>query len=158
MALNVQWRWSMPQVGNPDAVAQGNRDAFNAGLDAIVSGLQKHGENRRADEKQKWLEDTTAEKFAHQVEQDKLAQLNANRNYMLQRDQFNQNKAVQDFDMQRKKDMMDFIKSRYGQMLGIGDYDPAKQEYEKLLAELKGQQQGNQAQLVMMGLNPQLMR
>ena len=158
MALNVQWRWSMPQVGNPDAVAQGNRDSFNAGLDAIVLGLQKYGENQRADAKQKWLEDNTQQKFDYQKQQDLIAQMNANRNYMLQRDQFLQNKAVQDFDMQRKKDMMDFIKSRYGQILGIGDYDPAKQEYEKLLAELKGQQQGNQAQMVMMGLNPQLMR
>lgn len=158
MALNVQWRWSMPQVGNPDAVAQGNRDAFNAGLDAIVSGLQRHGDIQRADAKQKWLEDTDRQKFDYQKQQDLINQMNNNRNYMLQRDQFLQNKALQDFDMQRKKDMMDFIKSRYGQILGIGDYDPAKQEYEKLLAELKGQQQGNQAQMVMMGLNPQLMR
>lgn len=169
MGLNVQWRWSMPQVGNPDQVAQGNRDSLNAGLDAIAQGILKRGENQRADAKQKWLEDTTAEKFDYQKQQDLITQMNNNRNYMLQRDQFLQNKAVQDFDMQlkkdmmdfdmqRKKDMMDFIKSRYGQMLGIGDYDPAKQEYEKLLAELKGQQQGNQAQLVMMGLNPQLMR
>lgn len=158
MALNVQWRWSMPQVGNPDAVAQGNRDALNAGLDAIVSGLQKHGENQRADAKQKWLEDTTQQKFDYQKQLDFNNQNQNTLNYLLQRDQFRQNKAVQDFDMQRKKDMMDFIKSRYGQMLGIGDYDPAKQEYEKLLAELKGQQQGNQAQMVMMGLNPQLMR
>lgn len=158
MALNVQWRWSMPQVGNPDAVAQGNRDSLNAGLDAIVSGLQKRGENQRADAKQKWLEDTTQQKFEHQKQLDFNNQNQNTLNYLLQRDQFRQNKAVQDFDMQRKKDMMDFIKSRYGQMLGIGDYDPAKQEYEKLLAELKGQQQGNQAQMVMMGLNPQLMR
>lgn len=158
MALNVQWRWSMPQVGNPDAVAQGNRDSLNAGLDAIVLGLQKYGENQRADARQKWLEDNTQQKFDYQKQQDLIAQMNANRNYMLQRDQFLQNKALQDFDMQRKKAMMDFIKSRYGQMLGIGDYDPAKQEYEKLLAELKGQQQGNQAQTIMMGLNPQFMR
>lgn len=158
MALNVQWRWSMPQVGNPDAVAQGNRDAFNAGLDAIVSGLQKHGENRRADEKQKWLEDTTAEKFAHQVEQDKLAQLNANRNYMLQRDQFNQNKAVQDFNMQRQKVQDEWRQKFYDTYFGN---DPAELEYQKLLAELKGQQEDQQdqrAQMVMLGLNPQLMR
>ena len=158
MALNVQWRWSMPQQGNPDYVAQGNRDALNAGLDAIVSGLLKRGENQRAAAKQKWLEDDSQQKFDYQKQQDLITQMNNNRNYMLQRDQFLQNKALQDFDMQRKKDMMDFIKSRYGQILGIGDYDPAKQEYEKLLAELKGQQQGNQAQMVMMGLNPQLMR
>ena len=158
MALNVQWRWSMPQVGNPDAVAQGNRDAFNAGLDAIVSGLQKHGENQRADAKQKWLEDTTAEKFAHQVEQDKLAQLNANRNYMLQRDQFNQNKAVQDFNMQRQKVQDEWRQKFYDTYFGN---DPAELEYQKLLAELKGQQEDQQdqrAQMVMLGLNPQLMR
>ena len=154
MGLNVAWRWAMPQVGNPDAVAQGNRDSLNAGLDAIASGILKRGENLRADEKQKWLEDDAQKKFDYQKQQDLIAQMNNNRNYMLQRSQFLQNKAVQDFDMQRKKDMMDFIKSRYGQMLGIGDYDPAKQEYEKLLAELMGQQQVNQAQAVMMGLNP----
>lgn len=148
----------MPQVGNPDAVAQGNRDSLNAGLDAIVSGIIKRGDNQRADAKQKWLEDDAQQKFDYQKQQDLITQMNNNRNYMLQRDQFLQNKAVQDFDMQRKKDMMDFIKSRYGRVLGIGDYDPAKQEYEKLLAELRGQQQVNQAQTVMMGLNPQFMR
>ena len=158
MALNVQWRWSMPQVGNPDAVAQGNRDAFSEGLGAIAQGILKRGENRRADEKQKWLEDDAQKKFEYQKQQDLIAQMNNNRNYMLQRNQFLQNKAVQDFDMQRKKDMMDFIKSRYGHMLGIGDDDPVKQEYDRLLAELKEQQRSNQAQMIMMGLNPQFMR
>ena len=158
MALNVQWRWSMPQVGNPDAVAQGNRDAFSEGLGAIAQGILKKGESRRADEKQKWLEADAQKKFDYQKQQDLIAQMNNNRNYMLQRNQFLQNKAVQDFDMQRKKDMMDFIKSRYGHMLGIGDDDPVKQEYDRLLAELKEQQRSNQAQMIMMGLNPQFMR
>ena len=158
MALNVQWRWSMPQQGNPDYVAQGNRDAFSEGLGAIAQGILKRGENRRADEKQKWLEDDAQKKFDYQKQQDLIAQMNNNRNYMLQRNQFLQNKAVQDFDMQRKKDMMDFIKSRYGYMLGIGDDDPVKQEYDRLLAELKEQQRSNQAQMIMMGLNPQFMR
>ena len=158
MALNVQWRWSMPQQGNPDQVAQGNRDAFSEGLGAIAQGILKNGENRRADEKQKWLEDDAQKKFDYQKQQDLIAQMNNNRNYMLQRNQFLQNKTVQDFDMQRKKAMMDFIKSRYGHMLGIGDDDPVKQEYDRLLAELKEQQRSNQAQMIMMGLNPQFMR
>lgn len=158
MALNVQWRWSMPQQGNPDQVAQGNRDAFSEGLGAIAQGILKMGENRRADEKQKWLEDDAQKKFDYQKQQDLIAQMNNNRNYMLQRNQFLQNKAVQDFDMQRKKEMMNFIKSRYGHMLGIGDDDPVKQEYDRLLAELKEQQRSNQAQMIMMGLNPQFMR
>lgn len=158
MGLNVQWRWAMPQQGNPDQVAQGNRDSFNEGIGALAQGILKRGENLRADEKQKWLEDDAQKKFEYQKQQDRIAQMNNNRNYMLQRSQFLQNKAVQDFDMQRKKDMMNFIKSRYGQMLGIGDYDPAKQEYDKLLAELIVQQQVNPAQMIMMGLNPQFMR
>lgn len=151
MALNVQWRWSMPQVGNPDAVAQGNRDSLNAGLDAIVSGLQKHGENQRADAKQKWLEDTTQQKFDYQKQQDLITQMNNNRNYMLQRDQFLQNKAVQDFDMQRKKQQDEWRQKMYETYFGN---DPAEQEYQKLLAELQGQKEDNQAQQIMMGLNP----
>lgn len=148
----------MPQQGNPDYVAQGNRDAFSEGLGAIAQGILKRGENQRADQKQKWLEDDAQKKFDYQKQQDLIAQMNNNRNYMLQRSQFLQNKAVQDFDMQRKKAMMDFIKSSYGHMLGIGDDDPVKQEYDRLLAELKEQQRSNQAQMIMMGLNPQFMR
>ena len=158
MGLNVAWRWAMPQQGNPDYVAQGNRDAFSEGLGAIAQGILKRGENQRADQKQKWLEDDAQKKFDYQKQQDLIAQMNNNRNYMLQRSQFLQNKAVQDFDMQRKKAMMDFIKSSYGHMLGIGDDDPVKQEYDRLLAELKEQQRSNQAQMIMMGLNPQFMR
>lgn len=148
----------MPQVGNPDQVASQNRSDFMSGLDAIAQGIMKGGENRRADEKQKWLEDTTAEKFAHQVEQDRLAQLNANRNYQLQRDTFNQNKAVQDFNMQRQKVQDEWRQKFYDTYFGN---DPAELEYQKLLAELKGQQQdqrAQRAQMVMLGLNPQLMR
>ena len=148
----------MPQQGNPDYVAQGNRDAFSEGLGAIAQGILKRGENRRADEKQKWLEDDAQKKFDYQKQQDLIAQMNNNRNYMLQRNQFLQNKAVQDFNMQRQKNIMDFIKSRYGHMLGIGDDDPVKKEYDRLLAELKEQQLSNQAQMIMMGLNPQFMR
>ena len=158
MALNVQWRWAMPQQGNPDYVAQGNRDACSEGLGAIAQGILKRGENQREEQKQKWLEDDAQKKFDYQKQQDLIAQMNNNRNYMLQRNQFLQHKAVQDFDMQRKKDMMNFIKSRYGHMLGIGDDDPVKQEYDRLLAELKEQQRSNQAQMIMMGLNPQFMR
>ena len=153
MGLNVQWRWSMPQVGNPDQVAQGNRDSLNAGLDAIAQGILKRGENQRADAKQKWLEDTTQQKFDYQKQQDLITQMNNNRNYQLQRDTYNQNKAVQDFDMQRKKQQDEWLQKMYETYFGN---DPAEQEYQKLLAELQGQKQDNQAQQVMMGLNPML--
>lgn len=151
MALNVNWRWSMPQVGNADQVASQNRADFMSGIDAIAQGIMKGGENRRADEKQKWLEDTTQQKFDYQKQQDLIAQMNNNRNYMLQRDTFNQNKAVQDFNMQRQKVQDEWRQKFYDTYFGN---DPAELEYQKLLAELKGQQQDNQAQQVMMGLNP----
>lgn len=144
MALNVQWRWAMPQQGNPDQVAQGNRDAFSEGLGAIAQGILKRGENQREEQKLVQAQDNWNRQFATQQ-----------KNWQAQ---FDQAKALQDFNMQRQKNMMDFIKSRYGHMLGIGDDDPVKQEYDKLLAELKEQQRSNQAQMIMMGLNPQFMR
>ena len=144
MALNVQWRWSMPQQGNPDYVAQGNRDAFSEGLGAIAQGILKNGENRREEQKLVQTQDNWNRQFSTQQ-----------KNWQAQ---FDQAKALQDFNMQRQKNMMEFIKSRYGHMLGIGDDDPVKQEYDRLLAELKEQQLSNQAQMIMMGLNPQFMR
>ena len=51
MGLNVAWRWAMPQVGNPDQVAQGNRDAFSEGIGALTQGILKNGENRREEQR-----------------------------------------------------------------------------------------------------------
>ena len=144
MGLNVAWRWAMPQVGNPDQVAQGNRDAFSEGLGAIAQGILKRGENQREEQKLVQAQDNWNRQFVTQQ-----------KNWQAQ---FDQAKALQDFNMQRQKNMMDFIKSRYGHMLGIGDNDPVKQEYDRLLSELKEQQLNNQAQMIMMGLNPQFMR
>ena len=147
MALNVQWNWRMPTVGDPDKVAAGNRQDFLSGLDSIASGLIKSGENKRADEKQQWLEDTTAQKFAHQVEQDRLAQQNANRNYMLQRDQFNLNKEKQLNDIARQKKQDEYLDKMYEQYFADAD----QQELARLLAKYQGK---DGATNVMNGLNP----
>lgn len=153
MALNVQWRWAMPQVGDPDKVAAGNRGYFMDGMGAIGEGITKMGENRRADEKQKWLEDTTAEKFAHQVEQDRLAQMNTNRNYMLQRDQFNLNKAKQEADLARQAEqdkwLLEFYNKYFG---GLNSSDPRVQELEELRRKY-----AQNANMSLIGLNPNLM-
>lgn len=134
MALNVQWRWNMPQVADPDKAAASNRDYFLQGMGAIGEGITKAGENKRADEKQKWLEDTTAQKFAHQVEQDRLAQMNTNRNYMLQRDIFNQNKKRSDFDMGRQAKQDEWLQKFYNLYFGNS---PDEIERIKLLEELQ---------------------
>lgn len=151
MALNVNWNWRMPTVGDPDKVAAGNRQDFLSGLDSIASGLIKSGENQRADEKQQWLENTTAQRMAMQREQNQLAQQNANRNYMLQRDQFNLNKERQLQDMARQKKQDEWMQRFYDQYFAN---DPEEQEYQELLARLQGGQQ-NAASQIMMGLNPQ---
>lgn len=137
----------MPTVGDPDKVAAGNRQDFLSGLDSIASGLIKSGENQRADEKQKWLENTTAQKFAHQVEQDQLAQQNANRNYMLQRDQFNLNKEKQLNDIARQKKQDEYLDKMYEQYFADAD----QQELARLLAKYQGK---DGATNVMNGLNP----
>lgn len=138
----------MPTVGDPDKVAAGNRADFLSGLDSIASGLIKSGENKRADEKQQWLENTTAQKFAHQVEQDQLAQQNANRNYMLQRDQFNLNKEKQLNDIARQKKQDEYIQKMYDYYFSN---DAEQQELQKLLAKYQGK---DGATNVMNGLNP----
>lgn len=147
MALNVNWNWRMPTVGDPDKVAAGNRQDFLSGLDSIASGLLKRGENQRADEKQQWLENTTAQKFAHQVAQDQLAQQNANRAYMLQRDQFNLNKEKQLNDIARQKKQDEYLDKMYEQYFADAD----QQELAQLLAKYQGK---NGATNVMNGLNP----
>lgn len=118
MALTVNWRWNMPQVGSPNYGSEQNAKYLDEGLGAIAQGILKAGENKRADEKQKWLEDTTAQKFAHQVEQDRLAQMNANRNYMLQRDIFNQNKKRSDFDMNRQGKQDEWLQKFFTKYFG----------------------------------------
>jgi hypothetical protein len=147
MALNVNWNWRMPTVGDPDKVAAGNRQDFLSGLDSIASGLLKRGENQRADEKQQWLENTTAQKFAHQVAQDQLAQQNANRNYMLQRDQFNLNRDKQLNDIARQKKQDEYLDKMYEQYFADAD----QQELARLLAKYQGK---DGATNVMNGLNP----
>ena len=134
MALNVQWRWNMPQVVDPDKVAASNRDYFVQGMGAIGEGITKAGENKRADEKQKWLEEMEAAKLEHQKYQDALAQMNTNRNYMLQRDQFNLNKAKQDYDIGRTTRQDKWLEKIYDQY--VGSSDPFEAEYLSLKDEL----------------------
>ena len=134
MALTVNWRWNMPQVGSPNYGSEQNAKYLNEGLGAIAQGILKAGENKRSDEKQKWLEDTTAQKFAHQVEQDRLAQMNANRNYMLQRDIFNQNKKRSDFDMNRQGKQDEWLQKFYDLYFGN---DPDEIERIRLREELR---------------------
>ena len=150
MALNVQWRWSMPQVGNPDAVAQGNRDALNAGLDAIVSGLQKHGENQREQKKLDQAQSNWDKQFAAQQEQRQLANAMQNRQFWEQKRMNDQSLLNQQYQLQQAQEQRQWLQKFYDQFFGNDD------EYKEL-QELRKKFGGNgDASLVMMGLNPAL--
>ena len=124
----------MPQVVDPDKVAASNRDYFVQGMGAIGEGITKAGENRRADEKQKWLEDKDYRDFQHKLAQDRLAQMNENRNYFLRHDQYNLNKAKQDYDIGRTTRQDEWLEKIYDQY--VGSSDPFESEYESLREEL----------------------
>lgn len=157
MGLNVDFRWRMPTVGNANEVAKTNQDYFMQGMDAIGQGIIKSGENKRADEKQAWLEDKDYRDFQHKLAQDRLAQMNENRNYFLRRDQYNMLKDKQEFDQARQAKQDEWLQKFYDQYFAN---DPAELERQKLLLQLQSmdaqlvpQEQGD-ASLVINGLNP----
>lgn len=134
MALNVDFRWRMPTVGDANAVAKTNQDYFLQGMDAIGQGIIKSGENKRADEKQAWLEDKDFRDFQHKLAQDRLAQANENRNYFLRRDQYNMLKDKQEFDQARQAKQDEWLQKFYDQYFGN---TPDEIERIKLLEELQ---------------------
>ena len=155
MALNVQWRWSMPQQGNPDYVAQGNRDAFSEGLGAIVQGILKNGENRREEQKLVQAQDNWNRQFADQQKQRQLANAMQNRQFLEQKRMNDQSLANQQYQLQLAQEQRQWLQKFYDQFFDNDD------EYKELL-ELRKKFGGNvdkglgDAELIMMGLNPSL--
>ena len=155
MALNVQWRWSMPQQGNPDQVAQGNRDAFSEGLGAIAQGILKNGENRREEQKLVQAQDNWNRQFADQQNQRRIANEIQNRQFLEQKRMNDQNLLNQQYQLQLAQEQRQWLQKFYDQF--FGNYD----EYQELL-ELRKKFGGNDdnglgdAEMIMMGLNPSL--
>ena len=140
----------MPQVGNPDQVAQGNRDAFSEGIGAIAQGLLKRGENQREAKRLAQTQANWDAQFAAQQEQRKIA--NA-----MQEQQFNEQKRMNDQSLlnqqrqlQKDQEQRQWLQKFYDQFFGDDE------EYKEL-QELRKKFGGNgNAALVMMGLNPAL--
>ena len=157
MALNVQWRWSMPQQGNPDYVAQGNRDAFSEGLGAIAQGILKNGENRREDQRLAQTQDNWNRQFADQQKQRQLANAMQNRQFLEQKRMNDQSLLNQQYQLKLAQEQRQWLQKFYDQVFGDDD------EYKELL-ELrkkfggKGDNGLGDAEMIMMGLNPSLMR
>lgn len=158
MALNVQWRWSMPQQGNPDQVAQGNRDAFNEGLGALVQGILKRGDNQREEQKLVQAQDNWNRQFADQQKQRRIANEIQNRQLLEQKRMNDQNLLNQQYQLQLAQEQRQWLQKFYDQFFGNDD------EYKELL-ELRKKFGGNggnggnglgDAEMIMMGLNPSL--
>lgn len=150
MGLNVAWRWAMPQQGNPDYVAQGNRDAFSEGLGAIVQGILKRGENRREDQKLAQAQSNWDKQFADQQEQRQLANAMQDRQFYEQKRMNDQALLNQQYQLQQAQEQRQWLQKFYDQYFGNDD------EYKEL-QELRKKFGGNgDASLVMMGLNSNL--
>lgn len=152
MALNVQWRWAMPQQGNPDYVAQGNRDAFSEGIGAIAQGILKRGENRREDQKLVQAQDNWNRQFADQQKQRRIANEIQNRQLLEQKRMNDQNLLNQQYQLKLAQEQRQWLQKFYDQFFGNDD------EYKELL-ELRKKFGGNgdnglgDAEMIMMGLN-----
>ena len=157
MGLNVAWRWAMPQQGNPDQVAQGNRDSFNEGLGALVQGILKNGENRREEQRLVQAQDNWNRQFADQQKQRRIANEIQNRQFLEQKRMNDQNLLNQQYQLQLAQEQRQWLQKFYDQFFGNDD------EYKELL-ELRKKFGGNDdnglgdAEMIMMGLNPSLMR
>lgn len=155
MGLNVAWRWAMPQQGNPDQVAQGNRDAFSEGLGAIAQGILKNGENRREEQKLVQAQDNWNRQFADQQKQRRIANEIQNRQFLEQKRMNDQNLLNQQYQLQLAQEQRQWLQKFYDQFFGNDD------EYKELLELRKkfGSNGGNglgDAEMIMMGLNPSL--
>lgn len=152
MGLNVAWRWAMPQVGNPDQVAQGNRDAFSEGIGAIAQGILKRGENMREEQKLVQAQDNWNRQFADQQKQRRIANEIQNRQLLEQKRMNDQNLLNQQYQLKLAQEQRQWLQKFYDQFFGNDD------EYKELL-ELRKKFANNDdnglgdAEMIMMGLN-----
>lgn len=149
MALNVQWNWRMPTVGDPNGPANSVAQGLQTGAEAFAQAMQ----NRREREQQAQLKQDEMrllqDKFAHQQNQDELAQRNKNREFWQQK-ALNDEKIKQaEFEMEQKKKQAEWMEKLYQQWFG---------ETSPELQALRAKYGDNAASKVMIGLNPMLMK
>lgn len=148
----------MPQVGNPDHVAAGNRDAFMSGLDAIVSGLQKKGEHEREKNEIARQQSNLDRQFVEQQEQRRIQNAMQNRQFWEQKRMNDQALANQQHQLEKSQEQQQWMQKFYDEFFGNDD---EYQELKKLRAQFSNQprqlpQEASDSALIMMGLNPLL--
>lgn len=154
MGLNVQWRWSMPAVANPDQVAAGNRQDFLSGLDSVAAGLQRRGENQREQQRLDQAQSNWERQFAEQQDQRHMQNMMQNRQFWEQKRMNDQAIANQQYQLQKAREQQEWMQKFYDQFFGD---DAEYQELKKLRAQFGNQDSpASDSALIMMGLNPLL--
>lgn len=166
MAMTVNWRWSMPQVADPNAQA----NDMAAGIQGLTQGIGKMISDarrvRREDEQRQQAQanwqatfnqnkaqaDQAQANWEAQMAQNKAQQALAQENWQKQ---YEMQKALQDYNMSRQKDQDEWLKKFYDMYFG-GDED--YQEMLRLRERFGGTPSigGSEAAQIMMGLNPSL--
>lgn len=139
MAMNVTWNWRMPTVGSPDA----NADDMAQGIQSLGEGI-----GRLIGGKRKWERDQEIRD---------LAQENWERNFALQQQQFDFNKAAKEQELARQRQQDEWLKRFYGEYFGN---DKKYAELQRLRAKFAniGNEEPSDVSLVLAGLNPLLMK
>lgn len=166
MALNVAWRWSMPQVADPNAQA----DDMAAGIQGFTQGLGRMiGDARRVrreDEQRQQAQANWQATFdqnkaqADQAQANWEAQMAQNKaQAALQQEnwqkQYEMQKALNDLNIETQQGYRDWLKGLMTNSL-MGGY-ANEDEYQKLL-RIYGVDPRRGAQAVMLGANPELFR
>lgn len=145
MAMNVTWNWRMPTVGSPNA----NADDMAQGIQALGEGIGRlFGGNM------KWERDKAIRDLAQNNWERNFAyqQAQSDRNYELQRDQYELTKKAKEAEMERKRIQDEWLKQFYEQYFGN---DPEVTELQRLLAKY---QRPTDNSMFMAGFNPLLMK
>ena len=151
MALNVNWNWRMPTVGDPNGPANANLAGLQQGTNAIAQGIQKAKEREQNQQQFDAKLAQDKQQFADQMQlrRDQMQQENLfkNRDYW-------ENKRMNDLkekqvlaELERKKKQDEYLNKMYDQYFADAD----QQELAQLLAKYQGK---DGATNVMNGLNP----
>lgn len=146
MALNVAWRWSTPQIGDPSTVAKQNQQGFEnfaEGLGQMIGGIRQE---RREDAQRRQAQANWQATFDQAKANADQTQANWQKTYEMQ-------KAIQDFNMNRQKIQDEWLQKFYDQYFGDDD---EYEELKQLRAKFGNQGGPSELELILAGLNPSL--
>lgn len=148
MALNVAWRWSTPQIGDPSTVARQNQQGFQNFAEGLGQMIGDARRMRREDEQRQQAQANWQATFDRAKANADQTQANWEKTYALQ-------KAAHDLNMETQKDYREWLKSMMVNSLKGGYAN--EDEYRKLL-QIYGVNPQAGAQAIMLGLDPALAR